>query len=77
MRIKDLTSKTSAFSSSDQFATDNGTAVTKTDFNAVANAMLTSYAGTTLNGSAQTVQAAINGVGGDFSNLFPNASTST
>ena len=59
MQIHELTSKTSTFSSSDQFVTDNGTTTTKSDFNTLANAILATYSGTTLAGAAQTAKTAL------------------
>lgn len=59
-RIKDLTTKTGNLSSADQFVSDNGTAVTKIDYTALAKAIIEQYNGSTLAGSAQSVQAALN-----------------
>lgn len=59
-RIKDLTTKTGNLSSADQFVSDNGTAVTKIDYTALAKAIIEQYNGSTLAGSAQSVQTALN-----------------
>lgn len=59
MRIANLSTKSGSLSSSDKFVTDNGTAVTKIDYNALAKAIIEQYTGSTLAGSAQSVKAAL------------------
>lgn len=58
MRIANLSTKSGSMSSSDKFVTDNGTTVTKIDYNALAKAIIEQYTGSTLAGSAQSVKAA-------------------
>lgn len=45
------------------FATDNGTQTTKIDYDALAKAIIEQYAASTLAGSAQSVKAALDGIG--------------
>lgn len=59
MRIANLSTKSGSMSSSDKFVTDNGTTVTKIDYNALAKAIIEQYTGSTLAGSAQSVKAAL------------------
>ena len=68
-RIKDLTTKTGNLSSADQFVSDNGTSVTKIDYTALARAIIEQYNGSTLAGSAQSVQAALNSLNSNLPNL--------
>lgn len=59
MRISNLSNKSGNPSSSDYLVLDDGTTVTKIDYNKLAKALIESYAGSTLAGSAQSVKAAL------------------
>lgn len=76
-RIKDLTAKSGNMSNADFFATDNGTVVTKIDYTALAKAIIEQYNGSTLAGSAQSVQAALNSLNSNTVNTtFASSDTS-
>ena len=72
-RIKDLTTKTGNLSSADQFVSDNGTSVTKIDYTALARAIIEQYNGSTLAGSAQSVQAALNSLNSKLFHYYSGA----
>ena len=59
MRISNLSNKSGNPSSSDYLVLDNGTTVTKIDYNKLAKAIIENYAGSTVAGSAQSVKAAL------------------
>lgn len=59
MRISNLSNKSGNPSSSDYFVLDDGTTVTKIDYNKLAKAIIENYAGSTVAGSAQSVKAAL------------------
>ncbi len=59
MRISNLSNKSGNPSSSDYLALDDGTTVTKIDYNKLAKAIIENYAGSTVAGSAQSVKAAL------------------
>lgn len=59
MRISNLSNKSGNPSSSDYLVLDDGTTVTKIDYNKLAKAIIENYAASTLAGSAQSVKAAI------------------
>ena len=82
MRIANLSTKSGSMSSSDKFVTDNGTTVTKIDYNALAKAIIEQYTGSSLAGSAQSVKAALdalnsNSGGVTFTSTTVNASGQT
>lgn len=59
MRISNLSNKSGNPSSSDYLVLDDGTTVTKIDYNKLAKAIIENYAASTLAGSAQSVKAAL------------------
>lgn len=59
MRISNLSNKSGNPSSSDYFVLDDGTTVTKIDYNKLAKAIIENYAGSNIAGSAQTLKAAL------------------
>lgn len=59
MRISNLSNKSGNPSSSDYLVLDDGTTVTKIDYNKLAKAIIENYAGSTVAGSAQSVKAAL------------------
>ena len=59
MRISNLSNKSGNPSSSDYLVLDDGTTVTKIDFNKLAKAIIENYASSTLAGSAQSVKTAL------------------
>ena len=71
MQIHELPEITS-ISSGGYFATDNGTQTTKIDYEKLAKAIIENYASSTLAGSAQSVKAALDGLG-DGSTLLSYA----
>lgn len=58
--IHELTSYSGTPSTGTYLVVDNGTTTTKIDYNALAKAILENYASSTLAGSAQSVQSALN-----------------
>lgn len=70
MRIANLSTKSGSMSSSDKFVTDNGTTVTKIDYNALAKAIIEQYTGSTLAGSAQSVKAALDALNSKIGSSF-------
>ena len=59
MRISNLSSKSGNPTASDYLVLDDGTTVTKIDYNKLAKAIIENYAGSTIAGSAQTLKAAL------------------
>lgn len=62
MQIHELPDVT-AIGSGGYFATDNGSQTTKIDYDALAKAIIEQYAASTLAGTAQSVKAALDGIG--------------
>jgi len=62
IQIHELATKSGNLSSSDYFVTDNGTVTAKIDYTKLAKAIVEQYSGSTLAGSAQTLQSALNGL---------------
>lgn len=74
IRINQLPEKLTAPEQGDFFVIDDGTAAQKVDFDTLAASVLESYDGSTLGGTAQSVQDAINGreavdTNGTYTNL--------
>lgn len=69
MRISNLSNKSGNPSSSDYFVLDDGTTVTKIDYNKLAKAIIENYAGSTVAGSAQSVKAALDSLNSKWSNI--------
>lgn len=59
MRISNLSNKSGNPSAGDYLVLDDGTTVTKIDYNKLAKAIIENYAASTLAGSAQSVKAAL------------------
>ena len=59
MRISNLSNKSGNPTSNDYLVLDDGTTVTKIDYNKLAKAIIENYAASTLAGSAQSVKAAL------------------
>lgn len=62
IQIHELATKSGNLSSSDYLVTDNGTVTAKIDYTKLAKAIVEQYNGSTLAGSAQTLQNALNGL---------------
>jgi hypothetical protein len=60
IQIHELATKSGNLSSSDYLVTDNGTVTAKIDYTKLAKAIVEQYNGSTLAGSAQTLQSALN-----------------
>ena len=59
MRISNLSNKSGNPSASDYLVLDDGTTVTKIDYNKLAKAIIENYAGSNIAGSVQTLKAAL------------------
>ena len=59
MRISNLSNKSGNPSASDYLVLDDGTTVTKIDYNKLAKAIIENYAGSNIAGSTQTLKAAL------------------
>lgn len=77
MRISNLSNKSGNPSSSDYLVLDDGTTVTKIDYNKLAKAIIENYAGSTIAGSAQSVKAALDSLNSKISGIVSAAGGST
>jgi len=75
IQIHELATKSGNLSSSDYFVTDNGTVTAKIDYTKLAKAIVEQYNGSTLAGSAQTLQSALNGLNTNTENMYTKVGT--
>jgi len=75
IQIHELATKSGNLSSSDYLVTDNGTVTAKIDYTKLAKAIVEQYNGSTLAGSAQTLQSALNGLNTNTENMYTKTGT--
>lgn len=75
IQIHELATKSGNLSSSDFLVVDNGTVTAKIDYTKLAKAIVEQYNGSTLAGSAQTLQNALNGLNTNTENMYTKTGT--